>query len=123
MEQLISVKPEFEISLDKSKQSRAETFDEFFLQAVDEAFLILGEQNKQLIYNYLEKSYGISRGTIPINMQQFGWAIEAVFGEPARLIEIEIMRALHRKVPSFIYDASEDTLSFVGYVLALRVFL
>ena len=123
MEQLTTTKPEFEISLEKPKHSRVETFDELFLQAVDEAFLILGEQNKQLIYNYLEKSHGISKEAIPINMQQFGEAIEGVFGEPARLIEIEIMRALHRKVPSFIYDVGENSLSFVGYVLALRVFL
>ena len=68
------------------------------LEAIDEAFLSLGEQAKVAIYLYLEKSTGIKKQEIPFRIDDFQVALERLFGEGARYLEILVIGRLHEKL-------------------------
>jgi hypothetical protein len=125
MEQLSNIEPTTEINLNIDKfETQGNDFDEFFLEAVDKAFSMLGNHSKELMYRYLENKCGVNKENIPNKVDLFSQTIEAVFGQSARLIEIKIMHTLHEKVPTFTYSGKKaSNLSFVNYVEALRLFL
>lgn len=125
MEQLANNEPTIELNLNIDKiEAHAINFDESFLEAVDDAFSMLGSQSKELMYQYLENKCGVDKENIPNKVEAFSEAIESIFGQSARLLEIKIMRTLYKKVPTFNYSGKNaSNLSFVKYVEALRLFL
>jgi hypothetical protein len=125
MEQLANIEPTIELQLNNNKfGTQRNDFDEFFLEAVEKAFSMLGNHSKELMYRYLENKCGVNKKNLPNKVDLFSQAIEAVFGQSSRLIEIKIMRTLHEKVPTFTYSGKKaSNLSFVNYVEAFRLFL
>jgi hypothetical protein len=125
MEQLANTEPiiELQLKIDEVEDSES-NFHEFFLEAVDKAFFVLGNHSKELIYRYLENKYSVNKESIPKQVELFSNAIETIFGQSARIIEINIMRNLHKKVPAFTYSGKTlSKLSFVNYVEAFRLYL
>lgn len=96
------------------------SFEERLLEAVDEGLSSLGDSAKQAIYFYLEETFNVSKRDIPYRIDEFAEAIERVFGNGARLLEIEIMRRLYGKVRCFFKYPSKDDLTFAAYVKAVR---
>src|SRR3989304_8133969 len=84
-------------------QSCTLSFEELFLETVDSAFLLMSESCRQAIYRHLENGYGIKRESIPSNIEAFVKALEDIFGQGARLLEIKIMRTLHDSLCDFKY--------------------
>jgi hypothetical protein len=125
MEQLANTEPIIELQLKIDEfQAQESNFNEFFLEAVDKAFSLLGNRARELIYRYLDNKCSVSKKNIPKQVELFSQVIEEIFGESARIIEINIMRNLHEKVPDFIYPGKKSSkLSFINYVEALRLFL
>lgn len=105
------------------EQSRQRSFEELFLEAADSAFLLIGECCSRAIYGYLENQYGLKKESIPWNISAFAQAIEDIFGQGARLLEIKIMRTLYDSVSGFKYLPEYKEFSFAAYVEALRCFL
>ena len=97
-------------------------FNKLVLEAVDEALSSLGESAKQAIYSYMMKTCKIKRSEIPSKIEDVTHALEQIFGDGARLIEIQIMKALYQKVgDAFVYSPKKDELTFVKYVEAARL--
>jgi hypothetical protein len=125
MQQLANIEPtiELQLNIDELKKQGC-NFDEFFLEAVDKAFSMLGNHSKELMYRYLENKCGVDKENIPHKVDLFSQTIEAIFGQSSKIIEMKIMRTLHEKVPTFIYSEKKaSNLSFVNYVEAFRLFL
>ena len=93
------------------------------IEAVDTVFSSLGDQCKQALYFHLKHYYNISKQQIPQKIEDFADAIEEIFGLAAKLIEIEIMRALFTKLQDFSYSPKQEDLSFTKYLETLRSFL
>jgi hypothetical protein len=68
------------------------------LEAIDNSFLTLGEPVKKSIYFYLENSMGIKKHEIPFRINDFQNALEKLFGIGTRLLEILIIKNLHKKI-------------------------
>ncbi len=111
----------FEISV-ANKEGRKGRFEELLMEAVESVFSSLGKPCKQGIYLYLESRYNISRREIPRRIEDFANALEEIFGIGAKLIEIEIMRLLFRRVRAFKYSPKNEGLLFVNYVRRLGDF-
>ena len=111
------------LASNKKEKSCTPRFEELFLETVDSALLLMGESSRQAIYRHLENYCGIKRESIPQNIAAFAQAVEAIFGQGARLLEIKIMRALHDSVCDFKYLPEAGELSFEDYVETLRRFL
>ncbi|MEM4733240.1 MAG: NitrOD5 domain-containing protein [Candidatus Bathyarchaeia archaeon] len=92
-------------------------------EAIDQALTKLCPQTKQAIYAHLEKQHRLSPQTIAKQPEKFVQAIERTFGPPAKLIEIEILKQLHNRVPEFKYAPKKPNLSFAKYVKALKAFI
>lgn len=97
------------------------SFNEIMIEAVDDGLSLLGDHSKQVLYSYLEKTSKIKKQDIPEKIEEFTNAVERIFGEGARLLEIEIMRQLYKKVEHKIeYPSGKNDLLFVDYVEAAR---
>lgn len=111
---LISEKP---VSEEETRQGRR--FRELLLEAVDESLSTLGKTPKQAVYFYLQESFNIKRRDIPDKIDEFTFAIERMFGEGARIIEIQIMKNLHEKAKDTPKQYTKDNgLSFKEYLRA-----
>lgn len=105
----------------KLSDSSNSGFDELFLEAVDEALASLGGSCKQAIYFNLEETFKIKKHEIPFKVEEFVNAIEAIFGLGAKLIEIQIMKCLHKRLGDFRYLPDEEELTFTEYVTAAKM--
>ena len=93
------------------------SFEKILLNAIDEEFSSLGETCQKIIYYYLKNEYNIDRQEIPQNIKEFSQAIESMFKDGAKILQIRIMENLFRKmgyINQSIYD--KETLDFVEFV-------
>ncbi|MGQ9551821.1 MAG: hypothetical protein ACUVUE_05275 [Candidatus Bathycorpusculaceae bacterium] len=104
----------------KNTRMHNQVFEELLLEAVDEGLSCLGTSAKQAVYLHLERTFNISREDIPREMGEFAEAMEEIFGNAARLIEIQIMKRLFEKTGHFKYFARQEDIVFTEYVGALR---
>ena len=104
-------------------EPRVEVYDKFVLAAIDDCFSSFGDSAKQAIYLHLKEHHNIDRTEIPAKIGDFAEALEESYGVGAKLIEIEIMKIIHRKAPHFKHSPDTENLSFSSYVETLRYFL
>lgn len=91
------------------------------LEAVDEELSLLGESVRQAVYHNLKKTFKIDKQTIPHRIDQFTTAIEKMFGDGAKLLEIQIMKRLYEKVSHHVeYPPESADLRFIQYVEAAK---
>lgn len=109
------------VSAKKMPKQCNREFNKLVLKAVDESLSSLGESAKQAIYSYMEKTCKIKRSEIPGKIEEVTNALEQIFGDGAKLIEIQIMKTLYQKVgEAFVYSPKKDELIFAEYVEAAR---
>lgn len=81
----------------------------------------LGESGKQAVYFHLEKRFGIKKWEIAFRVEDFVDALEKIFGPGARLLEIQIMKSLYRKIGRPLgWGKKLQDLVFAEYVAAAR---
>jgi nucleoside-diphosphate-sugar epimerase len=107
----------------KQSGSCKDNFEKLLIEAVDTVFSSLGDPCKQAFYFHLKHRYNIIRQEIPQRIEDFADALEEIFGPGAKLIEIEIMRALFTEVQDFSYSPKQEDLSFTKYLETLCSFL
>lgn len=98
-------------------------FDSLFLEAVDSTLSMLGDSTKETLYLHLKNTRGISKESIPQNIEVFANMLEQVFGQKALLVEARIMETLHSRVPGFRFSPKRGELSFLDYLQSFRCFL
>jgi hypothetical protein len=99
--------------------SKNKCFEELLLSSIDETFSLLGDLCKKALYFHLEKKFHFTKKDIPYKIDEFTNAIENVFGVSAKIIKIQILKNLHKKVPYFRYFPKRDLL-FNEYLRAVR---
>jgi len=103
----------------EEKKSHRLGLETFLLEAVDETLSSLGDSAKQAIYFHLEKSFKIKKLEIPNKIEEFALAIEKIFGDGAKLLEIQTMKRLHQKVGQDLRKyPRNDELLFTEYMRA-----
>jgi len=101
----------------KREASYNEGFEKLILDAIDESLSSLGQSAKQAIYYHLEKSFKIKKAEIPLKIEKFTIAIEEIFGDGAKLLEIQMMKRLHEKAGNTLrYSPIKDKLIFADYM-------
>lgn len=97
-----------------------EVFAKCVSTAIEDCFSSLGEPAKQEIYLHLKEHHNIDKTDIPSRIRDFAEALEESYGVAAKLIEIEIIKILHRKAPHFKHFLDEENMSLANYVETLR---
>jgi hypothetical protein len=113
-------------TLQLSSEKQNPTKDEFkiaTIEAVDESLSSFSNLDKEAVYLHLENAFKIKKEEIPSKIEAFADAIEQVFGGGAKLIEIRIIRALHKRIPGFMFYPKKAAVGFKEYVASLRAFL
>ncbi len=98
-------------------------FEKVLTEAIDEVFTALGESVKQTIYSYLKNKLCIKKEQIPSKIESFTNAIESIFGDAAKLIELKIIEKIHHKVKRFTYKTCRKEMFFAEYLDALQKYL
>ena len=96
-------------------------FENLLLEAVDEGLSSLSDSSKKVIYFHLEKTFKVNRQDIPHKIEEFAQAIEKIFGFGAKVLEIQIMKCIYKKIGVTIeYPQKPENLVFSEYVEATR---
>ena len=96
-------------------------FEELLQEAIDEGLSLLGESAKQVVYFHLEKTFKMNRLDIPNRIEEFIDAINRIFGTGAKILEIQIMKCLFKKVSCTIkHYPKRNGLEFAEYVEAVK---
>jgi hypothetical protein len=80
----------------------------------------LGESGKHAVYFHLERRFGIKKREIPFKVEDFVDAVEKIFGPGVRLLEIQIMKSLYRKIGRPLGNEKLQDLVFAEYVATAR---
>ncbi|MCL4429611.1 MAG: hypothetical protein M1167_02545 [Chloroflexi bacterium] len=110
------------IELDQKDLAKP-SFETAVTEAIDEVFTSLGENVKQATYRYLENKYGIRKAQIPNMIEGFTDAVESIFGDAAKLVELKIIERLQSKVRGFSYKPKNREMLFVEYLMELQRYL
>ena len=107
--------------IDEKEQTKAKiSFENAVAESIDEALSTLGENVKQAVYSYLEKKCNMEKEQIPSMMTDFTNAIELIFGDAAKLVELKIIEKLQGKVKGFVYKSKSKEMFFAEYLSALQ---
>jgi hypothetical protein len=98
-------------------------FEPAVTEAIAEVFNAFGENVKQALYRKLENNYGVAREQIPIMIDEFVDALESIFGNSAKLVELKIMKRIQRKNRGFSYKSKNNEILFTEYLAELRSYL
>ena len=103
-------------------EKRTMNFEEVLLEAIDEGLSVLGESAKQAIYFHLGKTFKMNRLDIPYRIEEFTDAVEKIFGSGAKILEIQIMKCLFKKVGyKFKHYPKQKNLTFTEYIAAIKL--
>jgi hypothetical protein len=108
----------------KNQEAKKKTmsFEEDLLEAIDEGLSLLGESAKQAVYFHLEKTFKMNRLDVPYRIEEFIDAVEKIFGSGAKILEIQIMKCLFKKVGyKFKHYPKQKNLTFTEYIVAVKL--
>ena len=111
---------ELHIELGNQKTS---SFNQTIIEAIDLTFSKLGSKVKDTLYSSLAFDYGLSKEDIPCRTKEFVDALEGIFGKSAMLLEIDLMKNLSQKVPTFKCEISNPKLTFCDYLKSLQNYM
>jgi hypothetical protein len=112
------------LQLCKNKQESGEDmFKAAVVEAVEESFASFRNLDKQTVYFHLENGFKLKKEEIPNQIEDFADAIERMFGVGAKLIEIRIIQALHKRIRDFMFVPKKGDVMFKEYTTSLRAFL
>jgi len=101
---------------------KTQNFEDVLMEAIDEGLDVLGESSKHALYFHLEKTFKMNRQDIPYRIEEFTDAVEKIFGKGAKIIEIQIMKCLFKKVGYTVkLYPKQKSLTFTEYVTAIKV--
>jgi hypothetical protein len=104
------------------EEKNPENFEKLLLESIDDGFSLLGESAKNFVYSYLEKTFKIDKQEIPYKIEKFIDVIESIFGNGAKIIEIQIMKSLFKKVGCTIkHYPEQNNLEFLEYIEAIEL--
>src|SRR5665647_1424508 len=98
-------------------------FENILIEAIDETFSKLGMPVNKAFYSFLEVNYKLTKENIPSRIGDFVDGLQRIFRTGAPLLEIDIIKNLQQKTPSFIYLLESPDLSFEDYLQSLNRYL
>ncbi len=99
-------------------------FNELLLEAIDAAFSSLGESPKSAIYFFLAEKFNIQKHEIPYRLEDFACALEKIFKDGTKCLEILFLKNLNAKLEGTINSTGlhlvDQELPFQGCVELIR---
>jgi hypothetical protein len=86
---------------------KTQEFGEVLLESIDDSLLILGEEPKNAVYQYLSTIQSLEKKDIPDHLEDFQSGLKSALGGAARVVERLILRKLFQKIGSTFKESSE----------------
>ena len=98
-------------------QDEEKNFEKIFMEAVDEALMVLGESGKHMVFFHLERSYSIKKDEIPKKPEAFITGLRKIFGSGATVLEKLILENLCSKL-GLQYERKDDytLVDYLNYI-------
>jgi hypothetical protein len=81
-----------------AKTKADQKFAEILLDSIDDAFESIGQNVKLSLYFHLETKFALPKRDIPDRVGDFSDALDQIFGQAARPLELLIMKCLNARV-------------------------
>jgi hypothetical protein len=107
--------------IELAKDQKKPKFDELLIESIDEELSVIGKSIKKIVYAYLEKKLQMTRFDIPNRIEEFINAIESIFGNGAKILELKIMKCLFKKVDYELNYLDKKNITFIEYINAIRI--
>ncbi len=108
---------------EKNQKTSENKFDSLIIEAIEESLSSFESFDKQEVYFYLENTFKIRKWEIPRKIEHFTDAIEQLLGIGAKLVEVRIIKAIHKRIPEFVFAPKTGAIIFKDYITSLRAFL
>lgn len=89
-------------------------FSQLLLEVIDDSLLVLGEEPRKSLYQYLETMHHLQREDIPDRTEEFSAGLKKVLGGASVVIQRIILRKLFQRLGSTFRDSPD--LEFADYV-------
>jgi hypothetical protein len=106
-----------------SAETKKLTYEAALAKSIEEVFSSLSEQVKETIYRSFQSQYAMPEDQIPNRIDTFAFALENVFGETAKLVELKILENLQHKVQRFKYKPKNHNVLFIEWLAAFRKYM
>ncbi len=110
----------FEIEITVKQQKPK--YEIAIIQAIDKVFTGLGENIKLAIYKNLLNQFSINKEQIPKMIERFASALESMFGESAKLLELKILEELQHTAQQFQFRPKNKEIVFTEWIDEFRKF-
>jgi len=109
--------------------SLSQQFNDFLVEAIDEALTSLGEPVKNTIYQHLADDFKIAKKCIPEHIEEFSRIMHKTFGLSATRLEMKFMKNLNNRINADVKWKEYDwpvskwivmEMSFVDYIKNVR---
>jgi hypothetical protein len=94
--------------------TKPQSFNEAFLDCVDEGLSVLGNEPRQAVYQYLATIQSLDREQIPDKVDEFATGLKKALGSASRVIERLILKKLFQRMGSTFRETAD--LEFADYV-------
>ncbi len=89
-------------------------FGQVLLEAIDESFLVLGDEPRRAVYQCLSTINSLQREEIPDRLEDFAQGMKKALGGASSVLQRIMLKKLFQKIGS-TFKESQD-LDFVDYV-------
>lgn len=89
-------------------------FAPFLLEAVDEGLLVVGEEPRRAVYQYLTTICALHREEIPARLEEFAQGMSKALGAASKVLMKVMLKKLFQRIGSSFKESSD--LEFVDYV-------
>ena len=93
-------------------------FNQLLLEAIDDSLLVLGEEPRTSLYQYLETVHSLQREDIPDRVEEFSTGPKKALGGASSVIQRVILRKLFQKLGSTFRESPH--LEFADYIRDAR---
>ena len=90
----------------------------YLLEAIDDTLGMLGHETGDLVYNYLEKRFGLLKDEIPTKPETFSRGLFSLFGSASRHLEVNIVKKFYKRL-GLKFEPTEH-FNFRNYILELE---
>jgi hypothetical protein len=87
--------------------SRPQSFNQTFLECVDEGLSVLGNEPQQAVYQYLATIHSLDREQIPDKVDEFATGLRKALGSASRVIERLILKKLFQRMGSNFREVAD----------------
>jgi len=88
------------------------------LQAIDDTLGMLGQKTGDLVYDYLQKRFGLMKDEIPARPEAFSKGLLSLFGSASKHLEVSIIEKFYKKL-GIKFERTEN-FNFLNCIFALE---